>query len=351
LASDPQKILVIRLSSIGDILLTTPLLRNLRKRFPDAGIDFVVKKQYIDLIDNNKNIDRIYSLDTSQGFRALKELRKQIVSNSYDLIIDIHKNFRSYYLRSFSGAEVVTFPKFRIKRFLLVKFGINLYKEIIPVYQRYMLAVAKFGISDDGQGLDFFPTEKAKSEIRTALKQAGLKPEKLTVCLAAGASFETKRWPAEYYRKIAKRFVTEKDAQIILCGDENDRAITRPIADELAGHGFDFAGRFTLMQTACVLEHCDLVITNDTGLVHLATALKKKTVAIFGPTTKELGFFPTGKFVRVVEHPDMPCRPCTHIGSKKCPKGHFRCMKELPPDQVWEAAMELLSTTNNSWRT
>ena len=152
-----EKILVIRLSSIGDILLATPLLRVLRKRFPNATIDFVTKMQFLDLVKTNPHLDTIFTLDTRKGRKALAELKHTLRSESYDLVVDIHNNFRSVYLRRLPHALVVKIRKYKFKRFLLVKFGWNLYRVISPVYKRYINTVAQFGVKDDGFGLEFFP--------------------------------------------------------------------------------------------------------------------------------------------------------------------------------------------------
>ena len=342
---NPRKILVIRFSSIGDILLTTPLLRLLRKRFPNAFIGIVVKEQYKDLVRTNIYVDEIFTFDAAKGFGALKKLRKDVRQKGFDLFVDIHKNFRSYYLCFFSGVKVVTYSKFRIKRFFLVQFGWNLFKEIIPVYVRYINSVSMFGVKDDGNGLDFFQEQSTRDQIMARLKDQGYRQDLLTVCLAPGASFETKRWPKEYFANIAKRFIQEHNAQVILLGDEKDKSITQFIAKHINSSYFDLAGQLNLMQTACALSLGDVVVTNDTGLMHMAVALKKKTITVFGPTSKELGFFPVDDFVSVIENNDTSCRPCTHIGSHKCPKGHFKCMKDVTPEKVYTSAITLLNTS------
>lgn len=340
---EPQKILIIRLSSIGDILLTTPLLRLLKKRFPQAEIGFVIKMQFYDLVRTNKNIDRIYCFDAADRFPALKSIKREIRNVGYDLIIDIHKNFRSYFLRTgHPGARVVSYPKYRLKRFLLIKFGWNLYRQVIPVQQRYLMSIAEFGVPDDGAGLDFCLDPAVQEKIDGLLKSLGVVTGRLAVCLAPGAGFTTKRWLPEYFTDVARCLIDEKKAQIILLGNEKDRVITREIAGCIGSSAIDLAGQFDLMETACALAHADLLISNDTGLMHLATALKIKTVAIFGPTTKELGFYPVSPLATVVENLELNCRPCTHIGSNKCPKRHFRCMKDIEPEKVFKAAINLL---------
>ncbi len=339
-----QNILVIRLSSIGDILLTSPLVRVLRKRFPHANIDFVTKRQFHDLVRTNPHLNTIFTLDTGQGRAALVQLKKTLAAQQYDLVVDIHNNFRSMYLRKLK-ARVVKVRKYKLKRFLLVKFGWNLYKTVTPVYRRYINTVSAFGVKDDGLGLEFIPDPEIARQVRAELKNHGVDTTRLLVGLAPGAGFATKRWPIEYYAKLAQMLIEKHNAQILLFGSQNEAALCEEIRTALQDQAINLAGQFSLMQSACALNLAGMVVANDTGLLHLATALKKPTVAIFGSTTRELGFFPIGKNVTVVENEGLSCRPCTHIGRKTCPKGHFKCMLEILPAQVYDSLQALEIST------
>ena len=340
---EPKKILVIRLSSIGDVLLSTPLLRLLRKRFPDSEISYAIKKQYVDLIRTNPDVDRIFLFDEQGGWQSLREMKLEIMDAGFELVLDIHKNFRSCYLsRGLRGAVVVRFPKYYVKRWLLVKFGWNFYKEIVPVYKRYFKNLSPIGIVDDGQGLTFYPENAVREKIKKDLQSHGIDFNKLLVGLAPGAGFATKRWPVEYFIWVGQRLVREKNAQVVLFGDEKDRGLTGQIVDAIGPLVIDCAGRFSLMETGCAMSFMNIMISNDTGLMHMATALKIKTLAIFGPTTRELGFFPVGEQTRYIENTSLSCRPCSHVGSKKCPKKHFKCMWDVKPDQVYKIIIQRL---------
>lgn len=337
----PKKILVIRLSSIGDILLTTPLLRILRRRFPEARIDYVIKSRFAELLRHNPHINELLVLDTETGQEGLQALRRRISLNHYDLVIDIHKNFRSHYLRfALPGVRVVTHSKQQLRRFLLVHFRLNLYRRIVPVYQRYIRALAAWGLGDDGLGLELHVDPQAERQM--ALRLAERPGARLLVGLAPGAGFATKRWPAEYYQEIARRLKREYNADILLLGNKADREVTGAIAAESGTGVYDWAGTLTLQQSAAALAHCHLLICNDTGLMHMACALKVPVLALFGPTTREFGFFPVGRRVEVIEHADLSCRPCSHLGGPHCPKGHFRCMREILPEMVMERAGRIL---------
>ena len=340
-ASEPQKILVIRLSSIGDILLTTPLLRLLRRRFPAARIDFVIKSRFAELLRNNPHLNEVIALETESGFESLREVHRRIRATGYDLVVDIHQNFRSRYLRLGLGCvRVVRHDKQRLRRFLLIKANLNLYDEIVPMHQRYIRALRPWGLQDDGLGLEFYLDPPAERQI--GLRFAERPEERQLVAMAPGAGFATKRWPAVHYQETARRLQQECGVDILLLGNKADREITGPIA-AAAGRGlYDWAGTLSLQQSAAALAHCQLLITNDTGLMHLACALKVPVIAIFGPTTRELGFFPVGPGAEVIEEESLDCRPCSHMGGHRCPRGHFRCMLDITPERVMARARHIL---------
>jgi len=338
---DHDKILIIRLSSIGDILLATPLLRVLRKKFPVAEIDFIIKQQYSDLLKTNPYINNLITFDASDGWKELKSIKKQLKERKYNLIVDIHKNFRSFYLKTSLPGKKISYKKYVFKRLMLAKLGWNLYREVIPVSQRYIDCLSLFGIENDLMGPEFFLENTAQKNIDILLINNGLSKDQPTICLAPGAGLATKRWPVENFINIAQKFLNELNAQIILLGDKQDQSLTQKIADQLSGRVLDLAGKLNIMETACAMNHADLVITNDTGLMHLASALNKKIIAIFGPTTRELGFFPLNPFARVIENNNLKCRPCTKKKKKKCPKDHFKCMKEINPELVFNISKKL----------
>ncbi len=324
-----QKILVIRFSSIGDIVLTTPLLRVLKKRFPAAKIDFVSKVQFRDVLSTNPHLHSIYTFDPHDKHAALKTLRHELRANRYDLIIDAHNNFRSHYVRKIPGARIVQLKKYKWRRFFLVHCGWNFYRDIVPVYKRYINTVASFGVKDDGQGLEFFVDPTIQSNVQDQLQQRGWSSDRPTLAIAPGASFATKRWPVERFAHVAQKLINDFDVQILLLGDQNDAELTRALNTALSIPAIDCAGQFNLMESACALNCADALLTNDTGLMHLGTALKKPVVAVFGSTVRELGFYPFAEDSLVVENKALRCRPCSHIGKKSCPKKHFKCMMDI----------------------
>ena len=338
---DPQKILIIRLSSIGDILLTSPLIRLLRRRFPSAEIDYCVKERYAELLTPHPYLRRLLTL-RRDGRWAMFRLRRQIKAENYSLVVDVHRNLRSLLLRD-GRAHTVTYPKFRWKRWLLVRLGINRYNGIYPVYQRYLSGLTRWQIQDDGLGLDFFLTDEEKEFSRTWLANQQLGAETRRIGFAIGAGHATKRWPIEYFMDLARLLQARSPVKIFLFGGKQDQPSAAEIVKALGSLAVDLCGQFSLRRSAALLAEMDLMVANDTGLMHLAIALKVKTVAIFGCTTAELGFFPVASFSRVVQHSHLSCRPCSHVGWPHCPRIHFRCMREIAPKQVEAAARSLLS--------
>lgn len=339
----PNKILIIRLSSIGDVLLTTPVIRHLKNKFPGGQIDFVVKKEFADLLKYHPGIGHLYQYDKNDEVNSLKKIRQQIRNQHYDLIIDLHKNFRSYYLTTGSGAKnIVRYKKGIFQRFLLVKFKLNLYKAVIPIYQRYLNCLNYYGIRHDGQGLDIFFDQKIEKMFIADYANFLNHSSGLIIGIAPGAKHVTKQWTVEGFSSVIDFFVRNKNARIILFGSNAEQEIIQSLSIDQYSLVLNACGRLSLLETAALMSHCDLVLTNDSGLMHLAAALKKKVVAIFGSTTEELGFFPYTTQHIVVQNETLKCRPCSHIGRKKCPKRHFKCMKEITAEQVIGAIEELL---------
>ncbi|MEK6569892.1 MAG: lipopolysaccharide heptosyltransferase II [Bacteroidota bacterium] len=344
-----NKTLIIRLSSIGDIILTSLLVRLLRKKFPDAQIDFLVKTEYTELVRYNPHLQNVIELDTSGGFTTLRGLKERIHREGYDTIIDIQGNLRSNFLRKGSSGKVATVNKRKLSRFLLVNFKWNVYRSATPVALRYLETLRAFGIENDGMGLEVFIPEEVSGRVRDKLLSVGLEREETVVGLCPGAKHTTKRWPAERFAKLAVLLIIEHGAKVLLFGGEDDlercAAIEQQVVKETGKRSSvaNFGGAFSLLETAAAMDACDVIVTNDTGLLHLAAARKRKVVAIFGPTVKEFGFFPFRTESKVVERLGLYCRPCTHIGGNACPEGHFRCMKEITIEEVLTGVKSFLT--------
>lgn len=333
-----QKILIIRLSSIGDIVLSTPLIRVLRNKFPNSQIDFIIKKEFSELLKYNPNLTNLIEFNTENGFKELLRLKRQILKENYDLIIDIHNNLRSIFLRMFTGAHVVRINKRVFKRFLLVKFKINLYKNAIHVVDRYIETLSNFSIKNDNQGLEIFVPEDT---IEIAKNKINFSDKNLYIAIAPSAKHETKRWLPERFAQLGDKLAEKFKAKIILLGGKEDEDRCRFVEEMMVSKPINLCGKTTLLESAAVLSMCKLLVTNDSGLMHIGSAMKTRIVAIFGSTVKEFGFSPYGVENIVIEK-NIPCRPCSHIGRNKCPEGHFKCMRDIQVEDVFNACAILL---------
>jgi len=334
-AGAPGRILIIRLSSIGDILLSTPFIRQVRTTYPTAQIDYIVKDIYKDLLQHNPHINELYRVNLDNESKELPELKNTLKNRAYNVIFDLHNNLRSNYLRRYvSAGAVCSIQKGKIKQSLLVWFKINLYNKEISIPSRYLTVARDFGVIDDKNGLELY---WEKDTINSAEKKAmagGLQRDEPYICFAPGAGFFTKRWPKEKYKKLTDLIQQDSQVKIVILGGEQDQKIGLFLNDQISI--INLSGQLTLLETAHVISKGKMIVSNDSGLMHMATAVRTPVLAIFGSTVKELGFFPYRAESVVIENSDLSCRPCSHIGRHKCPKGHFKCMEDITPEQVYD---------------
>ena len=308
---DIKKILVIRLSSFGDIILSFPLIKKLKEIFPGSEIHFLTKNNYREAVELNPYLDKIILYEGS-----LINTRSTIKKENYDLIIDIHKNIRSIFVGFLNAGKVKHYTKENFKKFMLVKFKLNLFKEVIPVYKKYMLTVSKF-IKKSG-------TEYSNTEL--IFDRERLYKDDYVLVSPSSRHF-TKTFPVI---KFITYINTQTNKKFIITGDgsDTDMIICRLI-EANCSNVINLCGKLNINELANVIYYSEFVICNDSAILHLAEALGKKVIAIFGSTVKEFGFFPQLKHSKVLEINDLKCRPCTHIGRENCPEGHFNCMEKI----------------------
>jgi lipopolysaccharide heptosyltransferase II len=341
--------LIVRFSSVGDIVLSSLLIRALRTRFPRSEIDFLVKEQYAELVRHNPHLTRTLVLPAGGSASDLQHLRSRVRLSGYDLIIDIHDSLRSRYL-CFGAPLVVRLRKRKLARFALVHGKHDLYARFggdPSVALRYLEPVRHLGVDDDGQGLEVFVTGQDQAEAAEALAGAGISSGTPVLGICPTSRHVTKTWPGERFAGAASAIAAEHGLPVVIFGAGSERdqcaAIGKAIVRERpALRVAVLAGSLSLSATAAAMDSCALVLTNDSGLMHLASARKRKVLALFGPTVRQFGFFPFGTEFRVIEEGGLPCRPCSSIGGPVCPKGHFRCMLDITADRVAGVAGELL---------
>ncbi len=320
-----KKILIIRLSSIGDILLTTPLVRSIRKTYPGIQIDFLVKEEFSELVQNNSCITNLYKYRRADSEK--QSLIDSLISANYELVIDLQNNFRSKKIVRSLGRPVYKLKKNNFKKFLLVHFKINTLVPTAKIPERYADA-AQIRLDDDG--LEFFTDYPADSRLNPGENYIGFCP---------GAKHFTKRWPQEYFVELGK-YLESTGHKILLFGGPDEAAAAEEIAKHLkSAINLCFT---SISQTASGMKVCKAIYTNDSGLMHLAAALKIPVIAFFGSTVKEFGFFPYKAKSAELEVENLSCRPCTHIGRATCPKKHFKCMREIKPELAFRSLEKLL---------
>jgi len=335
-AAAPAKILLLRLSSIGDVVLVTPVLRNLRQCFPHAAIAMVVKEEFADLVRHHPGLTTIHAVPSKPGWSSLLKLGRELHDLNYEVVIDLHRNFRTALLGRLCGTtRRLRYPKPRLRRWLYVRFKINTMAQEPPVAQRYLQALAPLGVPGDSIGTEIFWTPQHETEATAALQGAGWRVDQPLLGFAPGAGYFTKRWPAEYFAALAARLLeNNENLQLAILGGAQDREAAQLICRHDPARVLDLTGRCSLLASAAIVKRCQLLVSNDSGLLHIAEAVHTPLVAIFGSTTRALGFFPQFTAARVIENHGLACRPCSHLGYRACPRGHFRCMRELTPEMV-----------------
>jgi ADP-heptose:LPS heptosyltransferase len=331
-----KKILIIRFSSIGDIILTTPVVRCLATQLPDVEVHYLTKKSYAPILTNNPYIKKVIELDLS-----LNMLIPQLKTENYDHIVDLHKNMRSIYTLARLHKPFTTFSKLNLRKLLLVISGINLLSPI-HITERYLKAVRRFGVSNDDKGLDFFipETDEVGINFFPDIFQKGY------IGFVIGGKFNTKILPAEKVIDVIRNV----KAPVILLGGAEDFNRGEEIKKESGDRVFNACGQFSMMQSASLVKQATAIATNDTGLMHIAAAFNKKIVSIWGNTIPEFGMYPympKGKagdsFISEVK--GLKCRPCSKIGYGKCPKGHFRCMMDQDTKEIAKKLNEYSSVS------
>jgi ADP-heptose:LPS heptosyltransferase len=304
-------------------LLCAPAMRALRARFPEARIEFLVASQFQEAARLLPGIDQIIPFDKHSGWRGLLRLRR-LLSRRYEIIIDLQNSLRSSFLRTFcfpllwSKAE-----RYRIRRWLLIRFKKNLFKRIRPVPLRYINAMDNFGVQDDGRGLELVNIDETIENFS---------PNHVVLC--PGAKHNTKKWPKENWIALAES-LRAANFTLVICGTK----LEEPECREIAGESEVWIDA-PLSKIGALMKHSEAVVCHDSGLMHLSTGVGARTISIFGPTVEEFGFFPF-RTKSVVLQQTLPCRPCTAFGADKCPLGHHDCMKLTKPEIVLNTVREI----------
>ena len=328
--TDPayKKILIIRFSSIGDIVLTTPVIRCLRKKFPAAEIHFLTKQSFAGILTHNPYINKVHILGDS-----FELMLHELQTEGYTHIIDLHNNLRTLKVkRALKKIPCYTYRKLNIRKWLYTAFKINILPAV-HIVERYLLAATPLAVENDGMGLDYFIPETGR------VKDQDIPTQHLLgyIAIVIGAAHATKRLPTEKLKELCHKV----NYPVILLGGKEDR----PTGDEIAVQDdvkiYNACGKFSLDESADLVRRAKLVISHDTGLMHIAAAFGKTVLSVWGNTVPEFGMYPYKTRYEVFEK-KLSCRPCSKIGYDKCPRGHFRCMNDQSMEVLANRAMVLL---------
>ena len=310
------KFLILRFSSIGDIVLTTPVIRCLKQQYPNAEVHYFTKKKFGFLLEDNPYVDKLWLLDNSFN-KILPDLRLE----NFDYIIDLHTNLRTLKIKLLLGKPSFSFEKLNVQKFLLTNFKINFLPDE-HIVDRYMATLKTLQVENDLAGLDYFIPFKDQIETEWM-------PEthrKDFVAYAIGGQHFTKKLPANRMIELCRKI----NYPIVLLGGKEDfdegEAIRNQLGEKLI---FNACGMYNFNQSASIIQKAHIVFSHDTGLMHVAAAFKKRIYSIWGNTVPAFGMYPYKTSFEVIENNQLSCRPCSKIGYKECPKKHFKCMNEL----------------------
>ncbi len=325
------RILIVRFSSIGDLLLATPLLRALRARHPDAEMTFVTREDMADTLRHNPRISELIAWPR-QG--AMTDLARMLRQRRWTHRLDLHGSLRSIALRALVGGRWTGYAKHRWQRALLIASRRRVGRPLQHVADRYFAAARDLDVEPDGGGPEFFISDSARAAANDVLTRHHLGVDRPLIALAPGAAHFTKRWPGHHWIALVERLRAGHD--IVVVGGPAERVTAAALVAAAPQRSISVAGDVSLDGTAALIARARQVVVGDTGVLHLATAVGTPVVGLYGPTVEEFGFFPYHADYVALQH-DLSCRPCSSRGGPVCPLGHHHCLERLEVAEVVRA--------------
>lgn len=330
-----MKLLIIRFSSIGDIVLTTPAIRCLKQQIPGAEVHFLTKAKFKAVTIANPYIDQFHYFD-----KNIRQTIREIRAEKFDCIIDLHKNWRTLriYLETDIATKWLSYRKLSVQKFLLTRLGINTMPGI-HISQRCLNALRPLGVKDDGKGLDYFIPKGEEIEIT----ELPLSHQMGYIAVVIGGSYYTKKLPVYKLQELCRQI----NHPVVLLGGKEDVEEGVSIAAVDPVKIYNACGKFSLNESADMVRKARFVISHDTGLQYIACAFQKPVLAVWGGTSPRLDvepYYGSGSPQRHTNFivPGLPCQPCSNFGTRTCPKKHFKCMHLQDIPAMVEKVKELL---------
>lgn len=334
-----KKILLIRLSSIGDIVLTSLAIRCIRNTFPDIQIDFLTNPSFAFLVEKHLNVDQVKVFSSS-----IWDTAQEIVDEQYDAVFDLHAKVKTWYLQQLlpENIPIYRYEKYSFRRNISVFLKKNFYPSV-QIPDQYLKVFEQFGVRNDGKGLEFKIPESDwvyRSDVPLTHRSG-------YAVLSLGATHFTKKLPVEKWQELIRKL----NIPIILIGGKEEQELGNYLesVDELKV--VNKSGQYNIGQSASVIAQSKFFITQDTGMMHIATALKVKVISIWGGTAPYLGFAPYGLMDDkniIIQNEQLACRPCSKYGRSSCPKGHFKCMKDVDLEKIIQSVTPQILINNSS---
>lgn len=319
--------------------MTTAMIRCLRTQFPHAQIDMVVRKDFFDLIKDNPRLNQKKALSRGEGLRGLWELKSWIEKQDYDVIYDAHRSLRTLFLMPFLRAkQKFYFQKHYLKRSLALTFKLPLLKNFGRFLERYIQPLKPLGVTYDGKGPELFISDETLS--RVALKFPITQTSQVKVGLVPSAQWPGKRWPLNYFRELIEKMILETPYHLVLFGGPSDSFCSDLAKSMPQDRLTNLQGKCTIEESGAILKSCAFVIANDTGLMHMADALKKPSILFLGPTSREMGCLPFQAKSIVLEK-KLWCRPCSKNGQAPCIRKERYCLTDITPDAAFDAVRKM----------
>ncbi|MEO8635338.1 MAG: glycosyltransferase family 9 protein [Gemmatimonadales bacterium] len=329
------RILLVRFSSLGDVLLTTPLIRALRLRYPDATLTAVTKEIWAPLLSANPHLDEVVSITPAD---SVVGLARALRGASYTHRLDLHSSARSRMLRLLVPGHWHSYHTRRRERRILIHQKRDTYGIHVPVAERYFEAASDLDVRPDGGPAELFLSPAAEARADGWLAAHQLDDTAPLVALAPGAAHATKRWPLAHWRTLATA-LGQSGVRTVVLGNTREQEAAACVVAASPARSVSAAGALDLQASGALLRRCRVLISGDTGPMHLATAVGTPVVALFGPTVELFGFYPYQARATILERP-LACRPCSSKGGPHCPLGHHRCLTEILPEEVMTRSLE-----------